>query len=400
MNFIGMIEERYEHPDLAGFIAAQEEGFFKNITTVDYTTEEGKSIRKGTKLVKAFKYFINNERSLTDIQNEASRIIQEDKIEGTLCVSIHPLDFLSISETTHNWRSCHALDGEYRAGNLSYMMDKCTFICYLKSDSSTTLPNFPNDVPWNSKKWRVLMYLSEDGKMLIAGRQYPFSSPSGIDFVLKTLLPESGIIPHSDIRTEVWSDWNDKLIENVDLSNHIKSHFGFPYIPIGYGLLPLNEVVKDGDGAKQFNDVLRSSFYKPIYAFKYLQPWYSSYGGTPATSMEETKFSIGGYTYCLWCGENECLEGADTMMCADCELEHGNSDSDIFAYCPSCGHRYIYDEGYDVNGEDSVCPDCYEKYCTTCEKCGMTVYNEDIKYYEEDNAYLCRHCYERVKEDY
>lgn len=45
------------------------------------------------KLVKAFKYFEENSRSLEDIQNYASRIIQEDKIEGTLCFSVHPLDF-------------------------------------------------------------------------------------------------------------------------------------------------------------------------------------------------------------------------------------------------------------------------------------------------------------------
>ena len=28
-------------------------------------------------------------------------------------------DYLSLSENAFNWRSCHALDGEYRAGNLS-----------------------------------------------------------------------------------------------------------------------------------------------------------------------------------------------------------------------------------------------------------------------------------------
>ena len=42
-------------------------------------------------------------------------------MEGYLYLSIHPLDYLSISETNHGWRSCHALDGEYRNGNLSYL---------------------------------------------------------------------------------------------------------------------------------------------------------------------------------------------------------------------------------------------------------------------------------------
>lgn len=125
------------------------------------------------KLVKAFKYFEENPRSLEDIQNYASRIIQEDKIEGTLCFSVHPLDFLSVSENTYNWRSCHALDGEYRAGNLSYMVDRSTFICYLRGAENQKLPHFPEDVLWNSKKWRMLLYMEDKRRGLMAGRQYP-----------------------------------------------------------------------------------------------------------------------------------------------------------------------------------------------------------------------------------
>ena len=84
-------------------------------------------------------------------------ILQEDKIEGTLCFSVHPLDFLSSSENTYNWRSCHSLDGEFCAGNLSYMADSATMICYLKSDKEEILPRFPEDIPWNNKKWRVFL---------------------------------------------------------------------------------------------------------------------------------------------------------------------------------------------------------------------------------------------------
>ena len=133
IRFAGQVASQWGYTNLADFIEKQEDGFFQNLTVEDYTAWDGKIIRKGSKLVKSFRHFIkDNDRSLIDIQNEASRIIQEDKIEGTLCLSVHPLDFLSLSENTYNWRSCHSLDGEYRAGNLSYMMDKHTIICYLK----------------------------------------------------------------------------------------------------------------------------------------------------------------------------------------------------------------------------------------------------------------------------
>ena len=87
--------------------------FYDNIVTdSDYSPAP-----KGMKLVRAFKYFEKNKIVLEEIQNLASRYLQEDKVKGTLCFSVHPLDFLSLSENTYNWRSCHSLDGEYRAGN-------------------------------------------------------------------------------------------------------------------------------------------------------------------------------------------------------------------------------------------------------------------------------------------
>ena len=73
------------------------------------------------------------------------------------------------------------------------MLDKATVVCYLKSDTDTKLPHFPPEVPWNSKKWRVLIYLSEDKKMVFAGRQYPLTTTIGINFVLKKLLPAGNI---------------------------------------------------------------------------------------------------------------------------------------------------------------------------------------------------------------
>lgn len=402
LSFINLVEECYSNFDLAKFIHKQEDGFFKNLTIDDYTTIDGKVIHKGTKLVKAFKYFVNNERSLTAIQNEASRIIQEDKVEGTLCFSVHPLDFLSVSENTYNWRSCHALDGEYRAGNLSYMMDQTTFICYLRADEPTKLPNFPNDVPWNSKKWRVLLYLSEDTHMIIAGRQYPFASPAGMNLVLEMLTDKIKLLPKynndyfycSDCK---WSNWHNCITEKIKLTGDFDLHLSKTYLPIGRGLEDICEVVYNQEGSKQFNDVLSSSFYKPIYAFQYFPNWDNT-GGSPTTDINTTKFPIGGFTYCLWCGKEEVIECADTMMCADCELEHGSAENEAFATCDCCGHRYMFEEGEIINDE-YVCSECIKKYCTVCEECGDLKFNEHIKYSEKYSKYLCVDCYDEIEEE-
>ena len=126
MEFVGVVSDSFNNPELADFIEANLDSFYENkVSTND-------KMPKGMKLLKAFKYFEKNQTALRNIQDMASQIIQEDKIKGTLCFSVHPLDYLSSSENTYNWRSCHSLDGEYRAGNLSYMVDNSTFLIYLK----------------------------------------------------------------------------------------------------------------------------------------------------------------------------------------------------------------------------------------------------------------------------
>ena len=130
LTFINRVQEYWGYSDLAYFIQKNKDGFFENKLLCDYLYGNI-TITAGSKLVRAFKYFVSNEDTLKVIQDEASLIIQENKIEGYLRLSVHPLDFLSLSENTHKWRSCHALDGDFCAGNLSYMTDTSTIIAYL-----------------------------------------------------------------------------------------------------------------------------------------------------------------------------------------------------------------------------------------------------------------------------
>ena len=395
MNFVNDLEERYEYYDLARFVFEQESGFFNNLTVSDYLTENGKKIQKGTKLVRAFKYFAEG-RVLEDIQNEASRIIQENKIEGTLCLSVHPLDFLSLSENTHKWRSCHALDGEYRAGNLSYMMDSCTIICYLKSDEDTILPSFPADVPWNNKKWRVLLFKSDDGNMVIAGRQYPFATQAGMDMLLEKVLPQVYLGPTSNQHS--WSGWSNCLIDKVKLNDGFNVYLNGSYLPINNSLKNIRDVVHNEEGSKHFNDVLNSSFYKPIYAVKYIRPFFDDIPDKILCSHPDTThFHMGAYTYCLNCGEEECMDSADTMMCYHCECEYGKNESDLFATCACCSRTMLYDDMYFVE-EENVCPVCYDAYCIECEECGEFYFKESVKYHEPTNQYVCKNCFNKLEE--
>lgn len=383
-DFICMLSDRWRNDPLADFVEFNKDGFFSNQVIEDYPYN-GIIIPKGMKLLKAFKYFESDTDALNDIQSAASMIIQEDKVEGILCVSVHPLDFLSSSENTHNWRSCHSLDGEYRAGNLSYMVDKTTVICYLRSKRMEKLPNFPEDVLWNSKKWRVLLYFSENWDMLFAGRQYPFTTESGLDFVKDKLLASA----HLQMG-DAWTAWTRKKIKSFE-DNGIFSSFRHPYCFAGKSLVPINKLVVNEPGSLMFNDLLSSSCYDPVYA---LRGEKTIWGVDPYYSIKTTPlFRVGGAVKCCCCGKED-IELTESFMCNECEIKYGDAQSDMFAICPCCGHRYFYDDGvYVESTEEVICPDCAEKELMTCPICGDIIYKNDAIYNRNSQSLVCKWCY-------
>lgn len=391
-NFISFCWDHHL-ADLATFLENERDGFFKNRCNKDYAN----GIQKGTKLVKAFKYYVKDKNVLYDLQNKASQIIQENKIEGKLCFSVHPLDFLSISENASNWRSCHALDGEYRAGNLSYMMDESTIVCYLKSkDKDTKLPHFPEDVPWNNKKWRVLLYLSNDWKMIFAGKQYPFSTESGMQLLIDKFFNGFGRAYRkpSNRRNKYekarWSSWIDNHLTRME-TNNIRFEFYNDYVPLNDGVLKITDLVKDANGSKQFNDVLRSSCYTPMCSHLIEKDWWGDYSYS-LTNSKKTRFNIGAYTYCLCCGEAETMDSGDsTMMCYDCEKEYGISDNGCFTFCNCCHEHILRDDCYYVEDEP-YCNNCFYNVAKECDCCEDYYLKEHLSYNEKTEKYYCEWC--------
>ena len=386
-KFLNNLINFWHLPELEHFVKIQKNGFFSNTVISDYKTLSGDLITKGTKLIKAFKFFTKDIKLLNDVQSAASMIIQENKIEGKLCISVHPLDYLSSSETTYNWRSCHSLDGEYRAGNLSYMMDKSTLICYLKGDDELHyLPSFPGGVPWNSKKWRVLLFMSNDWNMMFAGRQYPFSSRTGIDYVLHTLLPQAGLLRGD------WSNWSNEKMANYERKDGLYISYPSPYIPLKEGLISMSDLITDAEHSRHYNDLLYSSCYDPEYSVK-IDNW--AWGRDVIPNVDTTRFVIGHNTPCVVCGNSPIVE--DSMLCYDCYNRYDIGESQT--YCDCCGSRISYDDPYTMVDDEIVCETCYDRYVLTCERCGEDRFKEDIVYNSYTQQYLCDNCNSAVVQE-
>lgn len=376
--------------ELSQFLMKEKDGFYDNKVVEEYKTKEGKIIPKNMKLVKAFKFFVEHDPILLDeFQTRASAIIQENKIEGYLCFSVHPLDFLSSSENTHNWRSCHSLDGAYRAGNLSYMADESTFVCYLRSEEDVILPHFPPEVKWNNKKWRMLIHMNKEHSLMYAGRQYPFNSSVALNLI-NCIINE--LFPISYGR---WTNWQDHYY-TTDYIDDIPIQFRTKYLPLEKPIA-LENTIKDSVSKLHYNDILYSNVYKyPFYSCAVTQ---SLWGAKNYLIWNESDtIKVGSDVKCLHCGECGIETSLESMRCFDCELEYGVEKNTMFGVCDCCGRRIYLDDAYYLEYNNKYyCRSCEEERLEYCSCCKDILDVDDLQI-DEDGNYICDYCLECKKE--
>lgn len=376
------VENNYSFLKYICYLSVNE--FFNNLTDQDYIIDDI-IIPKGNKVVKSFKYFINNIDLLKEVQSEASRVIQSNSVTGTLCFSVHPLDFLSISENDCGWRSCHSLDGDYRAGNLNYMVDNVTFICYLKTNKAAVLPHFPDSLLWNSKIWRVLLYMTEDRAMLFAGKPYPFLSNEGLNICLQKL---------NEINKNFsWKEnWIDEQFSTFSDSKGTKFYLD-NMIPVGNVFKRLTEVIQNNPKTLQFNDLLQSSSWYPHWTYKE-NYWLDN--GTGCSNDMTTVLRVGKPCRCPIC-QQEYIVTSDIMACLDCSNTYQIGEA--YQECEMCGNLVPPDELFYLNWSGMlVCQHCYETELYQCDVCGISDIGAIVKYHDYDNQCLCPDCWnEKLK---
>lgn len=105
-----------------------------------------------------------------------SKIMNEAHINATLCISIHPLDYMTASYNDNDWRSCMCwVDGEYRRGVVEMMNSPYVVVAYLESKNKelSFYSNYSSPkLTWNSKRWREFFIVSPE--MISGIKGYPY----------------------------------------------------------------------------------------------------------------------------------------------------------------------------------------------------------------------------------
>lgn len=119
-----------------------------------------------------------------------SQIKQASPKATKVMLSIHPLDFLSMSDNSLDWSSCMSLlgDGEYRNGAIEMMNSPVAVIASV--NSSTPYYPIDDEHPFTNKIWRQLFIV--DREAIISMKGYPYQMPLVSQAIIKKLYEMSG----------------------------------------------------------------------------------------------------------------------------------------------------------------------------------------------------------------
>lgn len=306
--------------------------------------------KKGARFTKFLKNVVKNKDAAEELINKYSMNIQNLKLSGQLCISIHPLDYITVSENNNNWHSCHSINGSYFAGNLSYIADASTVVIYIKSKEDTQLENFPHGLLWNNKKWRVLAHFDENYNTIIFNRQYPYLNNNIINVIKDTFLKE----------------WNFNIELTNDKNFKVNIH---NYSP--------NEPTNNGKNAPLFySDLLLARYNKNNKRYIFCNEKQNDYAD----------FYIGEYVPCLSCGYE--LNLSEGVVCSSC-----NDNYDI---CEICGCPIHNEDTYLIKNY-LICSDCHDNYVVYCERCDQAILTTAMDYISNDYGIFCEYCWKEKR---
>ena len=253
-----------------------------------------------------------------------SRFTQESSLEGDLCISIHPMDFITASDNGYNWTSCMSYqDGDYHMGTIEMMNSPIVVVAYLKGEK----PYCFNSLCWpGNKKWRSFFIVCNE--LITNVKGYPYTSDSLNMAVLNILKPLYEQYYHTNLQK---CEFDGNLCELGDC----------------YGItFSMDMMYNDMDTVNHFG------YMRPLDEILTEDNWPMSNGVWLAEKTQSMMSTI----ECMNCGKTDAKVSVDTnsVFCADCDYDT--------VVCSECGCRIDNeDDQYWVEGLDGpVCCECFE----------------------------------------
>ena len=244
-----------------------------------------------------------------------SRHLNVATIRGKLCLSIHPMDYMTMSDNDCDWDSCmnwrHT--GSYRQGTVEMMNSPYVVVAYLAA--SEPMKIFGHE--WSNKKWRSLYIVHPEFIGSIKG--YPYQIPEVDKIVINKLKDMAAAAGFQAQYGEVKGyDYNENEESFPSDHGNVELAFRCGYMYPDFGTINQHYGCVREDEKTNYIDI--------------------DYSGRPE---------------CMWCGGYYEEEPEDGLACSDCY-------SATTCYC--CGCRISEDQLYYTGNGEQVCESCLTSY--------------------------------------
>lgn len=246
-------------------------------------------------------------------------------LSGTMNISIHPLDFMTMSDNDSGWSSCMSWReaGCYCRGTVETMNSPYVVVAYLDADR----PMDVEGLSWSNKKWRQLLIVSHD--IIFAIKAYPYYNEE---------LSKAAVKMVADLAKENMS-WEYE--EPIVIEHHHEFEFkGEKY----YCSMSTNTMYNDCGSVKHVIAMNKIVTDEHKYQIETTHDY---------SNREHIKFKINysGEEECMWCGTSDgCFDGEGQLACENCVSN---------TYCDCCGERVSADDLRELDGQ-YYCECCYE----------------------------------------
>ena len=252
------------------------------------------------------------------------------ELPRTAVLSVHPCDYLEMSNVSNPWSSCHNLeDGCYKAGTLSYMLDTSTLIFYT---TNRELYGLLYEAPKITRE--VFCYAPG---VLLQSRLYPNCEDSESRACYRALV-QSAMAKCEGV-PNLWS------------------------------------LKTDPDCVAEYITTQEDSSHYPDYAN---EEYYANISILKGVDFGSNSILIGAPARCLSC--YSIVYEHDSLFCEDCSDERR---------CDSCGDVVDSDDLYYVDG-GHYCSNCVS-HCDMCEEYFLSSMNV-VTDADGDHIYMCDSC--------
>lgn len=270
-----------------------------------------------------------------------SQILNQKTLKGVMTISIHPMDYMTMSDNNCGWESCMSWmnEGCYRQGTVEMMNSPCVVVAYLTSDDEMEVPvpkNYAGEkMYWNNKKWRQLFIV--DKKIITSVKSYPYCNDD-LSKMVANWLKELATINLG------WTYEDNILLyehpQSIEIPSLKKEGYEEPVKIEFYTNYMYNDFGCSNHWAYISNDIHKSSLIKRTYSTDILVIDYS------------------GKSECMFCGDiYPDFEDESDLACVNCQNT---------TRCDCCGE--LVDYTYSIDGQE-LCGDCWSNNVESCAIC-------------------------------